>query len=141
MLGGISYILKFSKAEYPELAPVEYVCNKIACSCGIPVPTPFTLIEISDNELAFASKNFMQAMKTHATLVHMYRYLPVGQDNYNVETIATVIYEQTKSFKDVATFFTVLLFDALVGNHDRHGSNLALVETTRGKSLALVYDN
>jgi len=68
-LGDSSYILKFSKAEYPELAPVEYVCNKIADSCGIPTPKPFTLIEMAENEVAFVSKNFMHAMKTHSTLV------------------------------------------------------------------------
>lgn len=140
-LGGSSYILKFSKMEYPELAPVEYVCNKIAYYCGIPVPIPFTLIKMSDNELAFVSKNFMHTMKTHATLVHFYRYLPDGTENYNVERIASTIYQETHSSKDVTTFFKVLLFDALIGNHDRHGSNLALVETAKGKSLAPIYDN
>lgn len=140
-LGGSSYILKFSKTEYPELAPVEYVCNKIAYYCGIPVPIPFTLIEMSDSELAFVSKNFMHAMKTHSTLVHIYRYLKEGTENYNVEQIATVIYQESNSSKDVTNFFKVLLFDALIGNHDRHGSNLAFVETAKGKALAPIYDN
>lgn len=140
-LGGSSYILKFSKAECPELAPVEYVCNKIADLCGIPISMPFTLIEMSDNELAFVSKNFMHAMKTHSTLVHIHRYLKEGAENYNVEMIATMIYRETNSSQDTTNFFRVLLFDALIGNHDRHGSNLAVVETTKGKSLAPVYDN
>lgn len=140
-LGGSSYILKFSKAEYPELAPVEYVCNKAAYHCAIPVPIPFTLIEMSDNELAFVSKNFMHSMKAHATLVHIYRYLKEGAENYNVEMITDTIYRETNSSKDISTFFKVLLFDALIGNHDRHGSNLALVETAKGKILSPIYDN
>lgn len=140
-LGGLSYILKFSKAEYPELAPVEYVCNKIAYYCGIPTPKPFTLIEMADNELAFVSKNFMHAMKTHSTLVHIYRYLEGGAENYNVEKISNMIYGETKSPQDVSHFFKVLLFDSLIGNHDRHGSNLGLLETAKGKSLAPIYDN
>ncbi len=140
-LGGSSYILKFSKAEYPELAPVEYVSNKIAYDCGVPVPTPFTLIEMSDHELAFVSKNFMHARKTHSTLIHIYRYLKEGAENYNVETLANTIYRETNSSKDITNFFKVLLFDALIGNHDRHGSNLAVVETAKGRFLAPIYDN
>ena len=140
-LGDLSYILKFSKAEYPELAPVEYICNKIAYYCGIPTPKPFTLIEMMDNELAFVSKNFMHAMKTHSTLVHIYRYLDGGVENYNVEMISNTIYRETNSPQDVSTFFKTLLFDSLIGNHDRHGSNLALLETAKAKSLAPIYDN
>ena len=140
-LGDLSYILKFSKSEYPELAPVEYVCNKIAYYCGIPTPKPFTLIEMADDELAFVSKNFMHTMKTHSTLVHIYRYLEGGAENYNVETISNTIFRETKASQDVTNFFKVLLFDSLIGNHDRHGSNLALFETAKEKQLAPIYDN
>ena len=142
-LGESSYILKMSipKAGCPELAAVEYVCNKIACYCGIPVPDPFTLIEIEKSERAFVSKNFMHSMKSHASLVHIYHYLPDGEKNYNVETLSKTIYEQTNSAIDVKTYFKTLLYDALVGNHDRHGSNLALVETAKNKRLSPIYDN
>ncbi len=33
------------------------------------------------------------------------------------------------------------LFDALIGNHDRHGRNIALIETKKGFILAPFYDN
>jgi serine/threonine protein kinase HipA of HipAB toxin-antitoxin module len=33
------------------------------------------------------------------------------------------------------------LFDALVGNHDRHGRNIALIETRKGHILSPFYDN
>ena len=140
-LGDSSYILKFSKTEYPELAPVEYICNKIAYYCGLPTPKPFTLIEMAGDEVAFVSKNFMHAMKTHSTLVHIYRYLEGGAENYNVEMISNTIYRETNSPQDVSNFFKILLFDSLIGNHDRHGSNLALLETAKGKCLAPIYDN
>lgn len=140
-LGESSYILKFSKPEYPELAPVEYVCNKLAYYCGIPTPKPFTLIAMADSELAFISRNFMHALKTHSTLVHIYRYLKEGSENYNVEIISNAIYHETKSSQDVEIFFKLLLFDALIGNHDRHGSNLAIIETAQEKRLAPIYDN
>lgn len=60
VLGDGKYILKLSKPDYPELAPVEYVCNKIAYHCGLVVPTPFTLVDMGKGELAFVSRNFMK---------------------------------------------------------------------------------
>jgi hypothetical protein len=140
-LGDSSYILKFSKPEYPELAPVEYLCNKIAYYCKIPVATPFTLIEMEDNETAFVSKNFMHPMKAHASLVHIYRYLEGGSETFNVEKISEAIFQQTKSIEAVSIFLKTILFDALIANGDRHGSNLAIIETAKGKRLAPIYDN
>ena len=35
----------------------------------------------------------------------------------------------------------ICLFDALIGNNDRHGRNLAIVHTTKGTTLAPMYDN
>lgn len=140
-LGESSYIIKLSKPEYPELAPVEFVCNKIAYDCGLAVPTPFTLLDFGNGELAFVSRNFMEKRLSNATLNHLYHYLPAGETHYNVEEIGNAIFRETQSVQDVEMFFRMLLFDALVGNHDRHGRNLALIETSKGKRLAPIYDN
>lgn len=141
-LGGAKYILKLSKPEYPELAPVEYVCNKIAYHCGLKIPTPFTLIDYGEGELAFVSKNFMDRQSEHATMNHLYHYNPLqDQNHYTVEDIARTIYRETNSSSDTDMFFRMLLFDALIGNHDRHGRNLALVVTAKGKKLTPIYDN
>lgn len=136
-----SYLIKLSKDDYPELAPVEYVCNKIAYDLKINIPTPFTLLDFGKGELAFVSRNFMEDQTQHATLNHLYHYLPRGEESYNVEEIAKAIYRETKSVEDYRQFFRVLLFDALIGNHDRHGRNFAFVETASGKRLAPIYDN
>lgn len=140
-LGDAKYILKLSNAEYPELSPVEFVCNKIAHHCGIIVPTPFTLIDIGKGDLAFVSRNFMDKYRHHATLNHIYHYLKPGSEHYNVEEISNAIYRETNSAADVDMFFRMLLFDALIGNHDRHGRNLAVIETAGGKRLTPIYDN
>ena len=34
-----------------------------------------------------------------------------------------------------------MLFDALIGNHDRHGRNFSLIETHKEKRLSPIYDN
>jgi hypothetical protein len=136
-----SYILKLSsKKEYPELAPVEFLCNKIAWICDIKVPVPFTLININ-NELAFVSRNFMDLQKQHSNLEHIYHFIKEGPGNYNVENLADVIYKQTNSTKDVHMFFKTLMFDALIGNHDRHGRNLAFISFAKKRILAPIYDN
>lgn len=142
VLSGAKYILKLSKPEYPELAPVEYVCNKIAYHCGLVIPTPFTLIDIGKGDLAFVSRNFMDKQFQHATLNHIYHYSPLHDpESYNVEMLGKVIYYETGSAVDIDMFFRALLFDALIGNHDRHGRNLALIETAGSKRLTPIYDN
>lgn len=140
-LGAHSYILKFSKEDYPELAPVEFVCNKIGFFCGINVAKPFTLIEFEKGELAFVSKNFMDQQTAHANLNAIYHYVDAGPKNYTVENISQAIFREARSAPDVFMFFRILLFDALIGNHDRHGRNLSLIETAQQKRLSPIYDN
>ena len=38
-------------------------------------------------------------------------------------------------------FIEVCLFDAFIGNHDRHGRNLGIIDTGKSKRLAPMYDN
>jgi hypothetical protein len=38
-------------------------------------------------------------------------------------------------------FIKLCLFDVFIGNHDRHGRNLALIQTAQGKLLSPTYDN
>ena len=139
-LQGIKYILKFGAPESPELSPVEYVCNKIADALGLPVPTPFALILFKE-ELAFVTRNFMEAFPHPHNLIHIYHYLDPGEQNYSVEKLYRVIQNTTNNPKDAHTFMKMILYDALIGNHDRHGRNLAIVETARRKFLAPIYDN
>jgi hypothetical protein len=42
---------------------------------------------------------------------------------------------------DVRTFINTVLFDALIGNHDRHGRNLAFIRTSASTKLSPIYDN
>lgn len=141
-LGNNKYILKLSNPEYPELAPVEYVCNKIAYHCGIIIPVPFTLIDIGKNELAFVSKNFMDNQTVHATLNHLYHYGKLkNEEHYTVEDIVRIIYQETGSVADTNMFCRMLIFDALIGNYDRHGRNLALITTAKGSRITPIYDN
>lgn len=141
VLGNSHYVLKLSKPEYPELAPVEFASNKIAYLCNLHVPTPFSLLDYGVGELAFVSRNFMERQSKHATLNHIYHYLPADETRYTIETIAETVFRETHSVEDHEQVVKMFIFDALIGNHDRHGRNIALIETARGKRLSPLYDN
>ncbi|MBI2340423.1 MAG: HipA domain-containing protein [Deltaproteobacteria bacterium] len=136
ILAGDSYIFKMKQEEAPELPDVEFVCNQIARSTGLPVPD-FYHIEFH-GERAFVTKNFVKRSTT-ATLNHIYHYLS-ETDRYDCATIANVIAQTSRPY-DVDIFVRACLFDSLIGNHDRHGRNLAFIATPKGNSLAPIYDN
>ena len=57
------------------------------------------------------------------------------------ENLLSIISEVTGRFVDIETFIKVCLFDSLIGNHDRHGRNLGFLVTSKGSTLAPIYDN
>jgi hypothetical protein len=136
-LGSVGYILKVEELRFPELPLVEYLCNQIATLLKIEVP-PYALINFN-GRLAFVTRNFMQDYV--GTLVHIYNYLPAGEINHNCREIIKVILAQIGKLSDVAKFIEICLFDALIGNNDRHGRNLGVIVTREVKKLAPMYDN
>ena len=52
-----------------------------------------------------------------------------------------MIRKQTKRLNDIEKFIKICLFDAFIGNNDRHGRNLGIIDTGRSKKLAPMYDN
>jgi hypothetical protein len=137
-LAGESYILKVKEAAYPELPEVEYTCNRIARSLKLPV-SEFYLLSLV-GERVFVTKNFCKTSTTRMTLDHIYKYLKEGSE-FNCETIIEVIFKETGRYSDVSTFIDTCLFDALIGNHDRHGGNIGLIVTAKGTRLSPIYDN
>ncbi len=136
-LGKTDYILKVQEPGYPELPLVEYLCNQIAELLKIDIP-PYYLINFN-GRTAFVTRNFMQDYT--GTLHHIYKYIPAGEENYNCEEIINVILTQTGKLAEVVKFIGICLFDALIGNNDRHGRNLGIIETASSKKLAPMYDN
>jgi hypothetical protein len=136
-LGQTQYILKVEEERFPELPLVEYLCNQIAEQLKIEVP-PHHLIDFNGH-IAFVTRNFMQDYA--GTLNHIYKFLPVGDENYNCEVIANAILSQTGRLADVAKFIETCLFDSLIGNNDRHGRNIGIIETSSTKKVSPMYDN
>ncbi len=135
-LGGVDYILKVQENDFPELPAMEYVCNRIASWLSIKVPD-YYLIDFGERP-AFVTKNFMQGRI--GTLNHLYKFLVKGEE-YSCQNIIKVIAAKTGKTSEAIRFVEICLFDALIGNNDRHGRNLGIVNTSQGNGLAPMYDN
>ncbi len=135
-LGNDSYILKVREDDYPELPAVEYLCNQIASLIGVSVPE-YHLISFH-GAVTFAVKNFIRNGRLE-TLHHIYHYL--NGDPFNCRTLLSIIETRTGRLFEMERFVYLCLYDSLVGNHDRHGRNLALVEEAGQYRLAPFYDN
>ena len=149
-LSATSYILKVQEQKYPDLPIIEYVCNRIASILNLHTPK-YYLIKYPVEEKNNSKKYLKQGLVTFVTrnftqdyigaLHHIYKFLPKGSNHYNCENIIKVISEQTKKLNDVEIFVEICLFDAFIGNGDRHGRNLGVIDTGRDKKLAPMYDN
>lgn len=137
-LGAESFILKMREPkEAPELPEVEYLCNQIGSFLGLPIPEFFYIDFFT--ERVFVTKVFIKRNAGNSNLEHIYKFRP---DRYHsCETLIRVISETTKLPYDVEVFLNTLLFDALIGNHDRHGRNLAFIVTPAKTTLSPIYDN
>ena len=134
-LDGVGYILKVREDDFPDLPAMEYVCNRIASLLSLKVPD-YYLIDFEERP-AFVAKNFMQGRV--GTLNHLYKFLK--EKKYNCQNISEAIYNQTGKISEANKFVEICLFDALIGNNDRHGRNLGIVHTGKGGELAPMYDN
>lgn len=135
-LNGSSYILKMRQGDAPELPEVEYLCNQIGKTLSIPV-AEFYYIDFN-GEKTFVTKNFIRP-GAPTDLQHIYHFRP--DDQHSCEGIIRVITEKTQRPNDVRIFIQTLLFDALIGNNDRHGRNLGLIVTAKNTELSPMYDN
>jgi len=136
VLDGQSFILKMCQDEAPELPAVEYLCNQIADELGVPV-AEYYLINF-EGELVFVTKNFIH----HAVpmdLQHLYHFRDPKQHNCN--DLISIVKERTQRPYWVDVLIKTILFDALIGNHDRHGRNLAFLVTSNDTVLSPIYDN
>lgn len=137
-LGNKSYLLKVQQSELPELPAMEYLCNLIAKDFGLKVPH-FYFIRFQNQLDTFVSENFMQNY-SKSNLVHIYRFLD-KPEQFTCEGLYQIISREVKHLDDLQRFITLSLFDALIGNHDRHGRNLGLIQTGKTSLLAPFYDN
>jgi hypothetical protein len=135
LLGGKQFILKAQEEEYPELPATEYLCNQIFQALGMRVPQ-FHLL-LFEGLPCFVTRNFMEGDSTN--LVHLYHLF--GEAPYDCENTLRIIGDKTGRIGQQHEFAFLTLADSLIGNNDRHGRNLGLIQSSRGYELAPFYDN
>ena len=136
-LCGSSYILKMREKEKgPELPEVEYLCNQIGKYLSIPV-AEFYIVDFEGDKI-FVTKNFATS-NSPSDLQHIYHFLQ-GKE-HNCKNLIQIVAEKTKRPYDVEILVQTILYDALIGNHDRHGRNLAFLTTSNNTALSPIYDN
>ncbi len=134
-----NYILKVQQQEYPELPAIEFLSNQIAKGLGISV-APFHLIRFQNQALTFVTRNLLDE-HAPATLDHIYKFLP-EVSRFDCETLIKNLLDSTGRLGEVHRFVEICLFDSLIGNHDRHGRNLAYLTKSGGvRTLSPFYDN
>lgn len=136
-LGKFSYILKVQQGDYLELPATEYLCNQIARLLKIKV-AEYILIDFHRYP-TFVARNFIKTQRKQ-NLIHIYHFLSSDKD-FNCENLIEIIKQKTGLLKEVDRFIELCLFDSLIGNHDRHGRNLAFIQTPNKFSLSPFYDN
>jgi hypothetical protein len=136
-LAGESYILKVRDENAPELPEVEYLCNQIGSILGLPIADHYIIELFGDR--AFVTKNFIKKGMGASNLVHIYHYFE--EEQFTCESLIKIIQSETKRPYDVEVFIHTCIYDALIGNHDRHGRNLGLIVTHQKTTLSPIYDN
>jgi len=132
------FILKVQQAELPELPATEFLCNQIAKLLGLDVPN-FHMVRLENKLDTFVVDNFMQVYPT-GNLIHIYRFFQ-SPKQFTCQGLLAVIEKIVGRQVDLDRFVKLCLFDALIGNHDRHGRNLAIIESPQGSVLSPFYDN
>lgn len=131
-----SFILKMREPEAPELPEVEYLCNQISTVFSIPV-AKFHFINFHGDQV-FVTENFIRHTLP-MDLRHIYHF--IKDEQYTCEKLISIVQKETKKPYFVDILVKTILFDALIGNHDRHGRNLGLIVMSDNKVLAPIYDN
>ncbi|MBS0616099.1 MAG: HipA domain-containing protein [Verrucomicrobia bacterium] len=137
-LGGTRYILKVQENGFPELPATEYVCNQIFSHLKINVPS-FHLIAWEENHVCFVTRNFMEDYP-ESSLVHLWHFFEKSM-RYDCENLLKIIGEKTGRLAAQEEIVYLVLADSLIGNNDRHGRNLGLIQTSKGYILPPFYDN
>ncbi len=132
------YLFKRSKRSYPDQFWGEIIAYRIGCLLGVPVPpafyalnagtqTPAALIEwfYTGPELFVLGGDFMKAIRPEYD-----REKGAMHNLEDVRVLMTALQNQGKLHPDVRWrqwWVDALLFDALIGNTDRHQDNWGLI--------------
>lgn len=149
------YLFKHSNSRYPDQFWTEIIAYRIGCMLGVAVPPAFVAWDSSSGVCGALIEWFLDYPDGPDE-----RYVPGGdymtrmipgyerkkgrQHNFEHITALMIALTRTGKFADEwhRWWCDTLLFDALIGNTDRHQDNWGLLLTADGKArMAPVFDN
>lgn len=141
---GHEYLLKPPQPGYEALPAMEYTCNLIARDLGLRIPR-FGRGWLK-GELVFVSEQFITALVDKhgaANLNHLAKYFSeIEPSLWRCSTVVSFLKKEVSDpERALREFVELCLYDAIIGNGDRHQRNLAIVEYPGGAELSPLYDN
>lgn len=149
------YLFKHANNRYPDQFWTEIIAYRIGCMLGVAVPPAFVAWDSSSGVCGALIEWFLDYPGGPEE-----RYAPGGDymtrmipgyerkkgEQHNLESIIALMKVLTQKgiLDDVWQIWwcDVLLFDALIGNTDRHQDNWGLLWTAEGRArMAPVFDN
>lgn len=115
----------------------EFLSNQVGALLGVNV-AEYGYWRLG-NDHVFVTKDFVSTPGSTLTLVHLSRFM---KGKWDCESVVKVLINHSSVPQiDLDQFVKVCLFDALIGNSDRHGKNLAFIRENGKLRLSPVYDN
>lgn len=133
--GGDRYFFKPHRPEYPNLVPIEFLCNQIAETLALNV-APYTVVQANDLQ-GFVSLD-VRHLYPGDEFIHAFDIFEQAEFGLS-ELLSKVLY-YTKSVEESQLVADIVLFDALIGNFDRHLWNLAFLGGNT-RTVAPLFDN
>lgn len=128
------YLYKLSNFRFPEQFWVEVFAYRFGCLIGVPVPPAFVAVNSSEPNCGALIEWFYGAGQGyHDGGLYMKRHIPDFDDKegvqHNWETMETIRQDLQISFEGdwFAEWARIFIFDALIGNTDRHQDNWGIV--------------
>lgn len=140
------YLFKRSDQRYPEQFWGEVVASKLGRMIGVPVPPAYPAIDSSRNEAAALIEWFYEDGVHYSVLGGRYMQklidgfdMKTGQQhNFRSIRVLFMALHQGKLIADqswLVMWAKALIFDALIGNTDRHQNNWGLLINLRRDDL------
>ncbi|MBF0612486.1 MAG: hypothetical protein G8345_14810 [Magnetococcales bacterium] len=148
LIGNHRYLFKHSSHRYPTQFWCEIIAYRIGCLMGIPVPPAYAAWIPGKNQSAAIIEWFYKQnddVYYEPGTAHMKKTLPEFDiqkgSQHNIETLLQILENINKDL--VLDILRIFVFDALIGNTDRHQDNWGLLWKGRPSqpTFAPAFDN
>lgn len=147
------YLFKLSSKRYPEQFWAEIIAYRLGLQMDVDVPPTFVAYDSKKNQSGALIEWFLSSKEDRNIPGGDYcqQYIPSFDrkkgKQHNFETVRQIFEDLSKEYlhEDWKRYWAkVFLFDALIGNTDRHQDNWGIISSSNPKEIARitpVFDN